>query len=92
MGREIDHGKVRIGSIVVRCYEYDRMVAFWQAALHHEVEHADPNGGFVILRDPQGTGPNVSKSIRQLTGEPVGEAGCTSISTRDTSAKRWNGS
>jgi catechol 2,3-dioxygenase-like lactoylglutathione lyase family enzyme len=52
--------QVTIGSIVMRCYEWERMVAFWQAALRYVVEHADPNGGFVILRDPQGRGPNVS--------------------------------
>ena len=51
---------VRIGSIVMRCHEYDRMFEFWQAALQYEVEHMDPNGGFVILRDPAGRGPNVS--------------------------------
>lgn len=51
---------VAIGSIVVRCYEYDRMFAFWRAALRYEVEHADPRGGFVILRDPAGQGPNLS--------------------------------
>ena len=51
---------VRVGSIVIRCHEYDRMRAFWQAALRYEVEHADPNGGFVILRDPGGKGPNIS--------------------------------
>jgi catechol 2,3-dioxygenase-like lactoylglutathione lyase family enzyme len=52
--------RVRIGSIVILCYEWERMHAFWQAALQYEVEHADPNGGFVILRDPKGHGPNVS--------------------------------
>jgi catechol 2,3-dioxygenase-like lactoylglutathione lyase family enzyme len=52
--------RVRIGSIVIRCYEFERMVAFWQAALRYVVEHADPNGGFVILHDPQEQGPNVS--------------------------------
>jgi catechol 2,3-dioxygenase-like lactoylglutathione lyase family enzyme len=52
--------RVKIGSIVIRCYEYDRMVAFWQAALGYVVKHADPNGGFVILGDPNGAGPNVS--------------------------------
>jgi len=52
--------RVRIGSIVIRCHEYDRMFAFWREALHYEVEHADPNGGFVILRDPTGRGPNIS--------------------------------
>jgi catechol 2,3-dioxygenase-like lactoylglutathione lyase family enzyme len=52
--------RVAIGSIVIRCYEYDRMVAFWRAVLGYEVAHADPNGGFVILRDPGGRGPNIS--------------------------------
>lgn len=51
---------VRIGSIVIRCHEWERMFAFWRDALHYEVEHTDPNGGFVILRDPRGKGPNVS--------------------------------
>ena len=55
---QLDH--VRVGSIVIRCCEYDRMFAFWQAALRYEVEHVDPNGGFVILRDPGGKGPNIS--------------------------------
>ena len=58
MKRRFD--RVEVGSIVMRCYEYDRMVAFWQAALRYEIEHADPDGGFVILRDPGGCGPNVS--------------------------------
>ena len=52
--------RVKIGSIVIRAHEYERMVAFWQAALGYVVKHADPNGGFVILGDPIGAGPNVS--------------------------------
>jgi catechol 2,3-dioxygenase-like lactoylglutathione lyase family enzyme len=52
--------RVAVGSIVLRCFEYDRMFAFWQAALGYAVEHRDPNGGFVILRDPDGRGPNIS--------------------------------
>ena len=36
------------------------MFEFWRDALRYEVEHADPNGGFVILRDPERRGPNVS--------------------------------
>jgi catechol 2,3-dioxygenase-like lactoylglutathione lyase family enzyme len=65
----LDH--VTIGSIVVRCHAYDRMRAFWQAALRYEVEHADPRGGFVILHDPQGRGPNVSldQSPTKRTGK-----------------------
>lgn len=53
-------GRVAVGSIVMRCFEYDAMFAFWQAALGYEVEHTDPKGGFVILRDPVGQGPNIS--------------------------------
>ena len=53
-------GRVAVGSIVIRCFEYDRMFVFWQAALGYEVAHTDPNGGFVILRDPNGLGPNIS--------------------------------
>ncbi len=26
---------MKIGSIVIRCYEFDRMLAFWQDALHY---------------------------------------------------------
>jgi catechol 2,3-dioxygenase-like lactoylglutathione lyase family enzyme len=60
LNRDGSPDPVRIGSIVVRCHAYDRMFAFWQAALGYEVEHTDPRGGFVILRDPAGRGPNLS--------------------------------
>jgi catechol 2,3-dioxygenase-like lactoylglutathione lyase family enzyme len=66
---QLDH--VRVGSIVMRCHEYDRMLAFWQAALRYEVEHVDPKGGFVILRDPGGRGPSISldQSATRRTGK-----------------------
>lgn len=51
-------GHVRIGSIVIRCYESERMWQFWQEALHYVVGHTD--NGFVLLSDPSGKGPNVS--------------------------------
>lgn len=51
--------KLKIGSVVMRCYEFDKMLAFWKEALHYV--HTEPvEGGWVILRDPEGTGPNVS--------------------------------
>lgn len=59
-GKRKQFERVEVGSIVVRCFEYDRMSAFWQAALGYEVEHSDPKGGFVILRDPDRRGPNLS--------------------------------
>lgn len=50
---------LRIGSIVVLCYEFDKMLAFWREALRYV--HTEPvEDGFVILRDPDGRGPNVS--------------------------------
>ena len=50
---------IKIGSIVIRCYEFDRMMAFWQGALHY-VPKYPPNNGWVILMDPLGRGPNIS--------------------------------
>jgi catechol 2,3-dioxygenase-like lactoylglutathione lyase family enzyme len=51
--------QLKIGSIVVRCYEFDKMRMFWKEALHYV--HSEPaEGGWVILRDPEGRGPNVS--------------------------------
>lgn len=52
-----------IGSIVIHCYEFDRMTAFWRRALGYEPrEPAD--GGWVVLRDPEGSGPNLSLQAR----------------------------
>ena len=50
---------MRIGSIVIRCCEFDKMLAFWQQALHY-VPREPATGGWVVLRDPQGKGPNLS--------------------------------
>lgn len=49
----------QIGSIVVRCVEFERMIAFWSAALGY-VADRPAAGGFVILKDPGGRGPNLS--------------------------------
>ncbi len=50
---------MRIGSIVIHCHDFDRTVAFWQAALQY-VPREPATGGWVVLRDPQGKGPNLS--------------------------------
>jgi len=50
---------VKIGSIVIDCNEFDKMLAFWQDTLHYVSKHP-PKDGWVILRDPQGKSPNVS--------------------------------
>jgi hypothetical protein len=82
MNQSVRHERVRIGSIVIRCHEYDRMFAFWREALRYEVEHTDPNGGFVILRDPNGSGPNISLDHpRQLPTSCSGSA-CSALAAR----------
>ncbi len=50
---------MKIGSIVIRCQNFDAMLAFWQAALHY-VPKEPAKDGWVILRDPAGRSPNVS--------------------------------
>jgi catechol 2,3-dioxygenase-like lactoylglutathione lyase family enzyme len=50
---------MKIGSIVIRCYEFDKMLAFWREALHY-VPREPAKDGWVVLRDPTGRGPNVS--------------------------------
>jgi catechol 2,3-dioxygenase-like lactoylglutathione lyase family enzyme len=50
---------MKIGSIVVKCKKFDKMLAFWQEALHY-VPKAPVKDDWVILRDPEGRGPNVS--------------------------------
>jgi catechol 2,3-dioxygenase-like lactoylglutathione lyase family enzyme len=50
---------MKIGSIVFACYDFDRMLAFWQPALGYEPREPATDG-WVVLRDPAGRGPNVS--------------------------------
>lgn len=50
---------LRIGSIVIDCFDFDKMMAFWQEALHY-VPIRPAEGGWVVLRDPEGRSPNVS--------------------------------
>jgi catechol 2,3-dioxygenase-like lactoylglutathione lyase family enzyme len=50
---------MRIGAIVISCYEFDKMLAFWQQALHY-IPREPPSDGWAVLRDPEGKGPNLS--------------------------------
>ena len=54
---------IRVGSIVIHCHQFDRMVDFWQKALGY-VQRDPASNGWCILRDPGGTGPNVSLQAR----------------------------
>src|SRR4051794_35903862 len=55
---------LRIGSIVIHCHEFERMVDFWQAALGY-VPRSPASGGWVVLKDPKGRGPNISFQARE---------------------------
>jgi hypothetical protein len=59
----MEERKMKIGSIVVRCYEFDKMLAFWREALHY-APREPAEDGWVVLRDPEGRGPNVSLERR----------------------------
>lgn len=49
---------MKIGSVVIDCIEFDKMLAFWQEALHYApIEPAQ--GGWVVLRDSDGRAPNI---------------------------------
>ncbi len=50
---------VSIGSIVIDCNEFDKMLAFLRDMLHY-VPKYPAKDGWVILRDPEGKNPNVS--------------------------------
>ena len=50
---------MKIGSIVIRCFEFEKMLAFWQQALGY-VPREPASGGWVVLRDPRGARPNIS--------------------------------
>jgi catechol 2,3-dioxygenase-like lactoylglutathione lyase family enzyme len=63
---------MKIGSIVVRCYEFDKMLAFWREALHY-VPREPAQDGWVVLRDPEGRGPNVSLERVPEPFEPIGK-------------------
>jgi hypothetical protein len=55
---------IRIGSIVIDCFDFERMMAFWSAALGYRSKYP-AEGGWVILSDPAGKGPNVSLNLDQ---------------------------
>ena len=65
---------MKIGSIVVRCYEFEKMVAFWREALHY-VPRELAEEGWVVLCDPGGRGPNLSL---ERVAEPFERIGKTS--------------
>jgi catechol 2,3-dioxygenase-like lactoylglutathione lyase family enzyme len=50
---------LRVGSVVLRVDDLERQAAFWEAALGY-VRREDDADDFVLLRPPDGDGPNLS--------------------------------
>ena len=50
---------LRVGSIVIHCHQFERTTRFWQDALGYEPREP-ARGGWVVLRDPNAHGPNLS--------------------------------
>ena len=56
------NGKIWIGAIVIDCDDLPRMIAFWQEALHY-IPRDPPDATGVVLKDPEGRGPNLSLNL-----------------------------
>jgi len=53
---------MHVGSVVIDCNDFARMVAFWQAALRY-VPRDPPGEDFAVLQDPQGSHVNISLQL-----------------------------
>jgi len=53
---------MNVGSVVIDCNDFGRMLAFWQEALRY-VSREPPEDDWVILRDPEGRHVNVSLQV-----------------------------
>jgi len=54
--------RIWIGSIVIDCTDFPRMMAFWRETLHY-VPREPPEKDSVVLKDPEGRGPNLSLNL-----------------------------
>ena len=55
---------MKIGSIVIHTPEFEQTVEFWQAALGYQARDQHYTD-WVVLRDPNGIGPNLSFQARE---------------------------
>ena len=51
-----------VGSVVIDCNDFPRMLSFWQAALGYEPKYP-PKDDWALLRDPDGERVNVSLQV-----------------------------
>ncbi|MGI0090362.1 MAG: VOC family protein [Nitrososphaerales archaeon] len=64
---------LKIGSVVIDCINFDKMLAFWKEALHY-VAREPASEDWVILRDPDGR--NVNVSLNQDSEKLKGRKNC----------------
>jgi Glyoxalase-like domain len=64
-----EKSELRIGSVVIDCIDFDKMLTFWQEALHY-VPREPAKDGWVVLLDP--TRRNVSVSLNQVPERLMG--------------------
>lgn len=84
-------GDIRVGSVVIDCTsdEFERMVAFWSAALGY-VPRDEPDEDWIVLRDPLDRGVNVSLRV---VPEPRAGKNRPHLDLSTPSARpRWNAS
>jgi Glyoxalase-like domain len=55
---------IKVGAIVIHCFEFEAMVKFWQEALDYRPRRP-ASGGWVTLIDPEGRGPSLSFQRRE---------------------------
>lgn len=61
---------MKIGSVVVDCNDFNRMMAFWQEALLY-IPREPAEEDWVVLRDPEGR--NVNVSLQKVPEKPAGK-------------------
>ena len=61
--------ELKIGSVVIDRINFDKMLAFWQEALHY-IPREPARDGWVVLRDPAGR--NVNVSLNQVSEKLMG--------------------
>jgi hypothetical protein len=57
----LEKSNLWIDSIVIDRSDFAKMVAFWQEALHYVPKYS-PGEDWVLLKDPEGMGPNIGMS------------------------------
>jgi hypothetical protein len=61
--------ELKIGSVVIDCINFEKMLTFWQEALHY-IPREPAKDGWVVLRDPAGR--NVNVFLNQVSEKLMG--------------------